>query len=147
MIRTLWVFVVGIWYTAIYGSQMILATTFRFKRAQCICDQRPRQWAQKILRAARCPVRLVGVEGVDPDAPQIETARCTTCNECTEINGKLFAYDENMQAHIADPDAGSYRQIVEAAESCQVSIIHPGKPRNPDEPDLEELLARAAPFN
>ncbi len=71
MIRTLWVFVVGIWYTAIYGSQMILATTFRFKRAQCICDQRPRQWAQKILRAARCPVRLVGVEGVDPDAPQI----------------------------------------------------------------------------
>jgi len=36
---------------------------------------------------------------------------------------------------------------VEAAESCQVSIIHPGKRRNPDEPNLEDLIARADPFN
>ena len=34
----------------------------------------------------------------------------------------------------------------EAAESCQVSIIHPGKPRNPNEPGLDELLKRAEPF-
>ncbi|MDH3917442.1 MAG: ferredoxin, partial [Rhodospirillales bacterium] len=81
------------------------------------------------------------------DEPYIETPRCTTCNECTELNGKLFAYDENMQAYIADLDAGPYRQLVEAAESCQVSIIHPGKPRNPNEPNLDELLERAAPFN
>ncbi|MFQ5622580.1 MAG: ferredoxin [Paracoccaceae bacterium] len=81
------------------------------------------------------------------DGPWIETARCTTCNECTQINNKLFAYNEDMQAYIADPDAGSFRQIVEAAESCQVSIIHPGKPRDPNEPDLEELIDRAAPFN
>lgn len=32
--------------------------------------------------------------------------------------------------HIADPSAGTYAQLVEAAENCQVSIIHPGKPRN-----------------
>jgi hypothetical protein len=80
-----------------------------------------------------------------PD-PWIETPRCTTCNECTEINAQMFAYDDNMQASIADPDAGSYRQLVEAAESCQVCIIHPGQPRNPDEPGLEELLERAADF-
>lgn len=82
-----------------------------------------------------------------PDAPYIETARCTSCNECTQINGRMFVYDDNRQATIADPDAGSYRQLVEAAESCQVSIIHPGKPRNLDEPDLDELVERARPFN
>ena len=81
------------------------------------------------------------------DEPYIETPRCTTCNECTELNGKMFAYNENMQAYIADPDAGPYRHLVEAAESCQVSIIHPGKPRNPDEPNLQELIARAEVFN
>jgi hypothetical protein len=81
------------------------------------------------------------------DGLWIETSRCTTCNECTQINNRIFAYNDNMQAYIADPDGGSYREIVEAAESCQVSIIHPGKPLNPDEPNLEDLTARAAAFN
>ena len=80
------------------------------------------------------------------DDPYIETARCTSCNECTQINDKMFGYDANKQASIVNPDAGTYRQLVEAAESCQVSIIHPGKPRNPNEPDLEELKKRAEPF-
>ena len=80
------------------------------------------------------------------DDPYIETSRCTSCNECTQINDKMFGYDANKQASIVNPDAGTYRQLVEAAESCQVSIIHPGKPRNPNEPGLEELLARAEPF-
>ena len=43
-------------------------------------------------------------------------------------------------------DAGTYRQLVEAAENCQLSIIHPGKPRNPNEPGLDELIKRAEPF-
>ena len=81
-----------------------------------------------------------------PDEAYVETARCTTCNECTQINDKLFAYNENRQAYIANPDAGTYAQIVEAAESCQVSIIHPGKPRDPEEPGLDELMERAQPF-
>ena len=58
----------------------------------------------------------------------------------------MFAYNENRQAYIANPAAGTYAQLVEAAESCQVSIIHPGQPRNPNEPGLEDLLARAASF-
>ncbi|HEY5291381.1 MAG TPA: hypothetical protein VIJ43_03600 [Burkholderiales bacterium] len=81
-----------------------------------------------------------------PDEAYIETSRCSTCNECTTINNKMFAYDGNKQAYIADINAGTYAQLVEAAESCQVSIIHPGKPRNPKEPGLEELLKRAEPF-
>ena len=80
-------------------------------------------------------------------SPWIETPRCTTCNECRQINDRLFGYNDNLQAFIADPDAGSYRQLVEAAESCQVSIIHPGLPRNPDESNLEELKERAKLFN
>jgi ferredoxin len=81
-----------------------------------------------------------------PDEAYIETPRCSTCNECTQINNKMFAYDGNKQAYIADVNAGTYAQLVEAAESCQVSIIHPGKPHNPNEPGLEELLKRAEPF-
>ena len=81
------------------------------------------------------------------DDPWIETIRCTTCNECTDLNDRMFAYDEDMRAYVADPDAGTFRELVEAAETCQVAIIHPGKPRNPDEPGLEELIERAEPFN
>ena len=43
-------------------------------------------------------------------------------------------------------DAGTYAQLVEAAESCQLGIIHPGKPLNPNEPGLAELIQRAEPF-
>jgi ferredoxin len=82
----------------------------------------------------------------NPDEPYIETIRCSTCNECTQINPRMFAYDGNKQAYIADLKAGTYRQLVEAAESCQVSVIHPGKPWDSSEPGLEELLERAQPF-
>ena len=80
------------------------------------------------------------------DEAWIETARCPSCNECNTINDRMFAYNENKQAYIKDINAGTYRQLVEAAEACQVAIIHPGKPRNPNEPGLDELLQRAQPF-
>ena len=80
------------------------------------------------------------------DETWIDTARCPSCNECQLINDRLFGYDERKQAYIKDITAGNYRQLVEAAESCQVAIIHPGKPRDPNEPGLEDLLARAEPF-
>ncbi len=80
------------------------------------------------------------------DDAYIETPRCSTCNECTQINPKMFAYDANRQAYIADLKAGTYAQLVEAAESCQVSVIHPGKPSNPNEAGIEELLKRAEAF-
>jgi ferredoxin len=82
----------------------------------------------------------------NPDEPYIETIRCSTCNECTQINPRMFSYNENKQAYIADLKAGSYKEMVEAAESCQLSIIHPGKPWDPNEPGLEALIERAAPF-
>jgi hypothetical protein len=98
---------------------------------------------------AEAPAALAAAEAATErpsDDPFIETARCTSCNECTQINDKMFGYDANKQASIINPDAGTYRQLVEAAESCQVSIIHPGKPRNPNEPGLDELIKRAESF-
>jgi ferredoxin len=90
------------------------------------------------------------LEAAQPPPPRddawIETARCPSCNECQTINPRMFAYNENKQAFIKDITAGTYRQLVEAAEACQVAIIHPGLPRDPNEPGLSELLERAAPF-
>jgi ferredoxin len=100
------------------------------------------------LTPARSPVPQASEPETAPSRGEayIETPRCTSCNECINLNKKMFAYNSEKQAFIADPDAGPYRQIVEAAESCPVSIIHPGKPRNPEEAGIEELLKRAAPF-
>jgi pyruvate-ferredoxin/flavodoxin oxidoreductase len=79
--------------------------------------------------------------------PYIETVRCTTCNECTNINKKLFAYNENKQAYIKDARAGTFKQLVQAAEKCPVRIIHPGTPLNPKEKDLDKWIKRAEPFS
>jgi ferredoxin len=81
-----------------------------------------------------------------PGQPWIETARCPSCNECQNINPRMFAYNDNKQAYIGDLQAGTFRQMVEAAESCQVAIIHPGAPWNSSEPGLEDLIERARPF-
>jgi ferredoxin len=80
------------------------------------------------------------------DEAWIDRARCPSCNECQLINDRMFGYDERKLAFIKDLGAGTYRQLVEAAESCQVAIIHPGAPRDPKEPGLEDLLARAETF-
>jgi hypothetical protein len=82
-----------------------------------------------------------------PGEPYIETPRCTTCEECIKINKRMFAYDDNRQAYIADLKAGTYKHLVEAAENCQVAIIHPGVPVNTDEPNIDGLIARAELFN
>jgi ferredoxin len=79
--------------------------------------------------------------------PYIDTVLCTSCNECLDVNKRMFKYNENKMAYIDDPNAGTFEELVEAAEKCPVGIIHPGTPINPDEDDLESLIARAAKFN
>ena len=63
------------------------------------------------------------------------------------MNSLLFVYNENKQARIGDPKAGTYAQLVQAAEKCPSRCIHPGKPLDADEPGLDELIERARPFN
>ncbi|MFN8575065.1 MAG: ferredoxin, partial [Gemmatimonadaceae bacterium] len=77
----------------------------------------------------------------------IESVRCTTCNECTNLNGKMFAYNANKQAYIKNASAGTFAQLVQAAEKCPVSAIHPGTPLNPKEKDLPKWIERGKPFN
>lgn len=86
-------------------------------------------------------------EALSFDDPYIDTPLCTSCNECINKNKKMFVYDNNKQAYIADATAGTYRDLVEAAEKCPVNIIHPGKPKNPDEEGLDDLIKRAEPYN
>lgn len=81
------------------------------------------------------------------DEPWIETLLCTTCNECTDINNRMFNYNSDKMAFIADPKAGTFAEMVHAAEECPVNIIHPGVPLNPDEPDLDDLKKRAEKYN
>jgi ferredoxin len=88
----------------------------------------------------------IGLEEAIAEA-WIDSVLCTSCNDCTSINSKLFVYDGNKQARIGDLHAGMFAQLVEAAEKCPARCIHPGEPIDPTEPDLESLRERAKPFN
>jgi pyruvate-ferredoxin/flavodoxin oxidoreductase len=79
--------------------------------------------------------------------PYIDSASCTSCDECINLNRKLFAYDDKKKAYIANPRAGTFREIVLAAERCPALVIHPGTPLNPKEKNLDEWIARAERFN
>ena len=113
----------------------------------------PAPAATPVVAPAVSPVAAAQVTAVadDEDAmvleAYIDSVRCTSCDECTNINKKLFAYDGNKQAFIKDAGAGTFKQLVTAAERCPVAIIHPGTPLNPKEKDIEKWIARAAKFN
>jgi pyruvate-ferredoxin/flavodoxin oxidoreductase len=95
---------------------------------------------------APAPAAAAAEEGLVIEA-YIDSSRCTSCDECTNLNRKLFAYNEKKQAYIKDVKAGSFKDLVVAAEKCPVGIIHPGTPLNPKEKGLAKLLERAARFN
>ncbi len=106
--------------------------------------------------AASAPVATPTAAPVAPeagdDAPltleaYIDSANCTTCNECTNLNSRMFAYNDVKQAYIKDATAGTFQQLVLAAERCPVALIHPGTPLNPKEKDLAKWVARAEKFN
>lgn len=86
-------------------------------------------------------------EEISFDDPYIDSILCTTCDDCMAINKLLFVYNDDKQAVIADPKAGTFAHLVEAAELCPASCIHPGKPLDSNEPGLDELIARAAAYN
>jgi pyruvate-ferredoxin/flavodoxin oxidoreductase len=83
-----------------------------------------------------------GYEQVWVDSPE-----CTACDECININPKIFAYNDAKKVIIVNPKAGSYVDIVKAAEKCTAAVIHPGTPWNMNEANLDKLKQRAAKFN
>lgn len=93
------------------------------------------------------PAPAAGSEQPSFDDPWIDTPLCTSCNDCMKINPTLFVYNEEKQALLGDLGGATFAQLVEAAELCPSKCIHPGRPWNADEPELEALIERAAPFN
>jgi pyruvate-ferredoxin/flavodoxin oxidoreductase len=85
-------------------------------------------------------------EGLELE-PYIDTELCTSCDECLNINKKMFAYDDKKQAYIKDAKAGTFAELVQAAEKCTARIIHPGSPLDSKEKNLDKWLKRAEPFN
>jgi pyruvate-ferredoxin/flavodoxin oxidoreductase len=76
----------------------------------------------------------------------IETPECTACDECININANIFVYNDDKKVVVKNARGGSYRDIVNAAEKCTARVIHPGTPWDPNEPDLDKLVARAAAY-
>ncbi|MFA7399580.1 MAG: thiamine pyrophosphate-dependent enzyme, partial [Sideroxydans sp.] len=83
----------------------------------------------------------------DYEAVFIDTPECTACDECMNINPKIFAYNDQKKAIIVNPKAGTFLDIVKAAEKCTAGVIHPGTPWNSNEANIDKLKARAAKFN
>ncbi len=76
----------------------------------------------------------------------IETPECTACDECTNLNPNIFAYNDDKKAIVINPKAGPFKDIVKAAEKCTAGCIHPGTPFNPAEAGVDKLIQRAAKF-
>jgi ferredoxin len=110
--------------------------------------------AQAAVAPVAAPAEAAAIEEVPEeeevlvfDDPFIDSVLCTTCNECTAINAQLFKYNADKQAFIADETAGSFAELVKAAELCPARCIRPAKPRADDATATPELIERAAPFN
>ena len=80
-------------------------------------------------------------------APWLETDECTSCDECIKINPNVFAYNENNKAYIKNPKAGTYEELVKAAEKCTAGVIHPGLPADRSARDIEKWISRGEKYN
>lgn len=102
------------------------------------------------VAVAAAPAAAVAIAAAPAEAsstPWIESAMCTSCDECIRINNRIFAYNENKQAFVKNAKGGPYRDLVKAAEKCTAQVIHPGLPLDPSEKDLDKLVKRAAKYN
>ena len=77
----------------------------------------------------------------------VETPECTACDECTKLAPKTFAYNDQKQAYVINPQGTPFAQLVKAAEKCTAGCLHPGTPWNMNEPGIEKLVARASKYN
>jgi ferredoxin len=105
-----------------------------------------RDQAEAPVVAASVETEAAEDDALSFDDPWVDSILCTSCNDCIKINSRLFVYNEKKQARIGDASAGTYAELVRAAENCPARCIHTGKPLNPDEPNLAALLKRAKPY-
>ncbi|MCB1325619.1 MAG: 2-oxoacid:acceptor oxidoreductase family protein [Spirochaetales bacterium] len=79
-------------------------------------------------------------------APWIDSAECTSCDECIKINREIFAYNAEKKAYVKNPTGGPYSDLVRAAEKCTASVIHPGLPATTT-PENEKWIKRGEKYN
>ncbi|MDH3645896.1 MAG: 2-oxoacid:acceptor oxidoreductase family protein [Gammaproteobacteria bacterium] len=106
--------------------------------------------AEAQTATAAAPVTAAAAKAAVSDeymAPWIETAECTSCDECLDINPDIFAYDADDKAYIKNPDGGPYRDLVKAAEKCTAEVIHPGLPRDRSDKDIDKWIKRGQKKN
>jgi pyruvate-ferredoxin/flavodoxin oxidoreductase len=103
--------------------------------------------APAVAPAAAKAVAPATVASGDYLAPWIDTPNCTACDECIQLNSKVFAYNEDKKAIIKNAEAGSYKDLVKAAERCTARVIHPGLPRNRSEKGIEKWIKRGEKYN
>ncbi|MCC6727105.1 MAG: ferredoxin, partial [Saprospiraceae bacterium] len=103
------------------------------------------------MAMAAAPAALAGTAPAPSNgqymAPWLETENCTSCDECTKLNSKIFAYNSDKKAYIKDPFGGPYSDLVKAAEKCTAQVIHPGLPKDKSEKDIEKWVKRGEKFN
>jgi pyruvate-ferredoxin/flavodoxin oxidoreductase len=92
------------------------------------------------------PVGTVAAPAGAFEPAWIDQTECTSCDECVDINPKIFSYDESKKAYVKDPRGGPFKDIVRAAEKCTGRCIHPGTPADPNEKDAAKLIKRAEKF-
>ncbi len=80
-------------------------------------------------------------------APWLESDECTSCDECINLNPEIFAYNSDKKAFIKNAKAGSYQDLVLAAEKCTAQVIHPGLPQDKSMKDVEKWIKRGEKFN
>ena len=85
-----------------------------------------------------------GAEAFEP--VWIEQPLCTTCDECIDINPKIFAYNGDNKAAVINPKGGPYKDIVRSAEKCPAGCIHPGTPWDASEKGVDKLIQRAEKY-
>ena len=105
---------------------------------------------RRSLAALAAPAPAGGAAAVaDGDylAPWLESDKCTACDECTNLNPKMFAYGPGKKAFIKDANAGPYSDLVKASERCTAGVIHPGLPRDRSGKDADKWIARGRKHN
>ena len=71
MIRTVWVFSVGLVSTLYLAGRVVVRTYLWRRNLQCACDTSARRWGRVMLWAAGVRVRMEGVENLQSEFPQI----------------------------------------------------------------------------
>ncbi len=115
--------------------------------AVAVAASAPATTAAAVTVAPAAAKAAAAAEEVMGNEPYIDSLRCTSCDDCLKVNPKMFVYNANQQAQIGDARAGTFKQLVMAAEACPAECIHPGDPLNPKEKDLDKLIKRAERFN